>query len=98
MAPFTSWLDAVSSEPLLLHGAVYEGLHRLGYVKPEQFDAVKSLWKGEDVSMSVPTGLESLLCTRYCCFAQKAPSLYLYIWVQVSIRGSDQSDQLGETS
>ena len=100
MALFISWLDAVSSEPLLLHGAVYKGLHRLGYdsVKPEQFDAVQSLLKGDDIFTSVPTSFgkslvymllpfcaESLLCT--CTSA----------WVQVSIRGSDQSDQLAET-
>ena len=43
-------MDTVSSKPLLLSSAVYKGLHRLGYnsAKPEQFDSVESLLKGED--------------------------------------------------
>ena len=43
-------MDAVSSKPLLLRGAVYKGQHRLGYdsMKPVQFDSIESLLKGED--------------------------------------------------
>ena len=59
MALFTSWLDTVSSKPLVLCGTVYKRLRSLGYdsMKPEQPDAVESLLKGKDVFMSVPTGV-----------------------------------------
>ena len=57
-ALFTVWMDAISSDPMLLRGAVDEGLRKLGYpaIKPEQLEAVESLLKGEDVFLSVPTG------------------------------------------
>ena len=94
MALFTTWLDIISSELFLLHGAVYEGLHRLGYdsVKPEQFDAVESLHAERRRHFHERHyRLWKLLCTSYCRSAQN-----LYTWVQVSICGSDQSDQLAE--
>ena len=58
-------------EPLLLCGAVYEGLHRLGYnsVKPEQFDSVESLLKQlfstETVQLGRAAPRENSHCKRY---------------------------------
>ena len=57
MALFTSWIDAISSNPLLLCNAVYKGNCRLEYnsAKPEQLNAVESLLKGKGGLVSFPT-------------------------------------------
>ena len=93
------------SHKLLLRGAVYNRLHRLGYdsVKPEQFDTVESLLNGEglNVFLSVHTGFgKSLVYQLLPVIASlcSKPPPYLYIWVQVSICGSEHSDQIAERS
>ena len=55
MALFQEWKTAVTRDPVLLAGAIKEGIHagRVSRcIKPDQF-AVKSLLKGEDMVVRV---------------------------------------------
>ena len=66
---------------MFLHGAVYKGLHRLGYdsVKPKQFDAVETLLKGKDVFMSVPTGFGKSLVYQLLLFCAESLLVPLHL-------------------
>ena len=58
MALCHEWSTAVNADPAILSRSVEDGLSVLGYdsVKPEQLAAIKSVFRGEDVFVSVPTG------------------------------------------